>query len=215
VRVSALGSALAALAGALGKIALDVVLMAQTEVGELGEPAGDGRGGSSTMAHKHNPIGSALALACARRANAHAGLLTGSIAQEHERAAGAWHAEWDSLTGVLAASGGAAASMAEVLGGLVVHIDRMAANLALTRGLVLSERLVFALAERLGQTDARAMVSEAAARAAERGTPLRDELAADRRVPLSAAELDAAFDPGTYTGAAEVFIDRALDLYRR
>ncbi len=198
----------------LGKIALDVVLMAQTEVGELGEPAGEGRGGSSTMAHKRNPVGSTLTLACARRANAHAGLLTGSLAQEHERAVGAWQAEWDAIAGVLAAAGGAAASMAEVLGGLEVHPERMRANLGLTRGLVLSERLVFELAARIGHSEARALVSEAAARAAERGTPLRDELAADRRMPLSAAELDAAFDPGTYTGAADVFIDRALELYR-
>jgi 3-carboxy-cis,cis-muconate cycloisomerase len=214
VRVAALGSALATLAGALGKIALDIVLLAQTEVGEVGEPAGEGRGGSSTMAHKHNPIGSTLALASARRAQAYAGLLTGSLVQEHERATGAWHAEWDGITGVLAAAGGAAAAMAEVLGGLEVHPERMRANLELTRGLVLSERLVFALAGRIGQAGARAAVSEAAARAAERGTALRDELAADRRVPLTAAELDAEFDPETYMGAAEVFIGRALDLYR-
>ena len=95
VRVAALGSALATLAGALGKIALDVVLMAQTEVGELSEPAGEGRGGSSTLAHKRNPVGSTLALACARKAQASATLLTGSLVQEHERAAGAWQAEWD------------------------------------------------------------------------------------------------------------------------
>jgi adenylosuccinate lyase len=101
-----------------------------------------------------------------------------------------------------------------VLAGLEVHEGAMRANLALTHGLVLSERLVFELAERIGQAGARALVSEAAARAAERGTPLRDELAADRRVPLSAGELDAAFDPGTYTGAADVFVDRALELYR-
>jgi len=90
----------------------------------------------------------------------------------------------------------------------------MRANLELTRGLVLSERLVFALAGRIGRAGARAAVSEATARAQERGTLLRDELDADRRVPLTAAELDAEFDPETYLGAAEVFIDRALDLYR-
>jgi 3-carboxy-cis,cis-muconate cycloisomerase len=214
VRVAALGSALATLAGALGKIALDVVLMAQTEVGELSEPAGEGRGGSSTLAHKRNPIGSTLALAGARRAQAHAGLLTGSLMQEHERAVGAWHAEWEGISGALAATGGAAANMAEVLGGLVVHTDRMQVNLAATRGLIMSERLVFALAERIGQEEARALVSEAGARAGERGTGLRDELAADRRMPMSSAELDAAFVPETYVGAADVFIDRALDLYR-
>jgi 3-carboxy-cis,cis-muconate cycloisomerase len=215
VRVAALGSALATLAGALGKIALDVVLMAQTEVGELSEPAGNGRGGSSTLAHKRNPIGSTLTLACARRAQAHAGLLTGSLLQEHERAAGAWHAEWEGIAGTLAATGGAAANMAEVLAGLEVHSDRMQANLGLTRGLIMSERLVFALADRIGHEEARALVSEAGARAGERGTGLRDELAADRRMPLSPAELDAAFVPETYVGAADVFVDRALELYRR
>ncbi|MDX6598706.1 MAG: 3-carboxy-cis,cis-muconate cycloisomerase [Gaiellales bacterium] len=214
VRVAALGSALATLAGSLGKIALDVVLMAQTEVGEVAEPAGQGRGGSSTMPHKQNPVGSILALACARRAQASAGLLTGGLVQEHERAAGAWQAEWDGVSGALAAAGGAAASMAEVLLGLRVDRSRMAANLALTRGLILSERLVFALAERVGQADAKQLVSAAAARAALRGTTLREELEASEDVLLTAAEIAVAFVPETYLGAADVFIDRALDLYR-
>jgi 3-carboxy-cis,cis-muconate cycloisomerase len=214
VRVAALGSALAILAGSLAKAGLDVVLMAQTEVGEVGEPGGEGRGGSSTLAHKRNPIGSTLAIACARRAQAYSSLLTGGLAQEHERAAGAWHAEWDGIAGVLAAAGGAAAAMAEVLEGLQVHPERMRANLAVTHGLILSERLVFALAPRLGHEAARRLVSESAVRAAERGTGLRDELAGDRRTPLSGAELDAAFEPETYVGAVDVFIDRALELHR-
>jgi 3-carboxy-cis,cis-muconate cycloisomerase len=215
VRVAALGSALAILAGALGKIALDVVLLAQTEVGEVAEPSAEGRGASSTMPHKRNPVGSLLALACARRAQACAGLLTGSLLQEHERATGAWQAEWEAISGGLAAAGGAAASMAEVLGGLQVHPERMAANLAATRGMIMSERIVFALAERIGQPDARALVNAAVARAGENGRELRDELGAVADLPLTAAELDAAFVPGTYVGAADVFIDRALELYRR
>ena len=215
VRVAALGSALSTLAGALGKVALDVVLMAQTEVGELSEPAGEGRGGSSTLAHKRNPVGSTLALACARKAQASATLLTGSLLQEHERAAGAWQAEWDGIAGTLAAAGGGASHMAEVLDGLVVHPERMRANLEATRGLIMSERLVFALAERLGREDAHTLVREAGTRAGELGTSLRDELAANEGMPLSAAELDLAFVPETYVGAADVFIDRALDSYRR
>jgi 3-carboxy-cis,cis-muconate cycloisomerase len=214
VRVAALGSALAALAGSLAKIALDVVLMAQTEVGELAEPAAPGRGGSSTMPHKQNPVGSILTLACTRRAQAAAGLLTGSLAGEHERAAGAWQSEWDAISGGLAAAGGAAASMAEVLVGLQVDGARMAANLELTRGLVLSERLVFALAERIGQSDAKRLVGEAGARAAERGTTLRAEVERAGEVSLTRAEIELAFVPETYVGAADVFIDRALDLYR-
>ena len=105
--------------------------------------------------------------------------------------------------------------MAEVLDGLVVHPERMRANLGATRGLIMSERLLLALAQDLGREDAHTLVREAGARAGERGTALRDELAADERMPLSSAELDVAFVPETYVGAADVFIDRALDLYRR
>jgi 3-carboxy-cis,cis-muconate cycloisomerase len=104
--------------------------------------------------------------------------------------------------------------MAEVLAGLLVDGARMAANLELTRGLVLSERLVFALAERMGHGDAKRLVSEAGARAAERGTTLRAELEAAGEVSLTRAEIELAFVPETYVGAADVFIDRALDLYR-
>ncbi len=215
VRSAALGSALAILAGALGKIALDVVLLAQTEVGEASEPAAKGRGASSTMPHKRNPVGSLLALACARKAQACAGLLIGALPQEHERAAGAWQAEWEAVEGSLAAAGGAAASMAEVLGGLRVHPERMAANLAATRGLIMSERIAFTLAERIGQADARALVDAAVARAGDNGSELRAELEAVPDLPLTSAELDAAFVPGTYVGAADAFIDRALELYRR
>ncbi len=215
VRVAALGSALAILAGALGKIALDVVLLAQTEVGEVSEPSASGRGRSSTMPHKHNPVGSLLTLACARRAQAAAGLLAGSLVQEHERAAGAWQAEWEAIASCLASAGGAAASMAEVLGGLEVHRARMDANLATTRGLIMSERIAFALAERIGQARARALVNDAVARASERGSELRAELGAVADLPLTPAELDALFIPATYVGAADAFIDRALELYRR
>jgi 3-carboxy-cis,cis-muconate cycloisomerase len=167
------------------------------------------------MPHKQNPVGSLLALACARKAQACAGLLIGALPQEHERAAGAWQAEWEAVTGVLAAAGGAAASMAEVLGGLRVHPGRMAANLAATRGLIMSERIAFALAERIGQADARALVNAAVARASANRSDLRDELAAEPDLALTAAELDAAFDPGTYVGAADTFVDRALELYRK
>jgi 3-carboxy-cis,cis-muconate cycloisomerase len=215
VRVAALGSALAILAGALAKIALDVVLLAQTEIGEAGEPTAAGRGASSTMPHKRNPVGSLLTIACARKAGACAGLLIGAMPQEHERAAGAWQAEWEALTGVLAAAGGAASSMADVLRGLEVHPGRMAANLAATRGLIMSERVAFALADRIGQADARALVEAAVARAGANDSTLRDELAAVADLPLTAAELDAVFVPETYVGAADAFVDRALELYRR
>jgi 3-carboxy-cis,cis-muconate cycloisomerase len=200
VRVAELGSALAVAAGAAAKIGLDVVLLAQTEVGEAAEPAGEGRGGSSTMPHKENPVGSTLALACARHAQAAAGLLLGSLVQAHERAVGAWQAEWWALNDALAFGGGAVASMREVVEGLRVDVERMRANLELTDGLVMAEAASFALAERLGRTEARELVTRAA-----RGGSFREELAGE--LPPD------ALDPRGYLGSAGVFVDRALALY--
>jgi 3-carboxy-cis,cis-muconate cycloisomerase len=217
-RVAALGSALAVAAGALAKVALDVELMAQTEVGEVAEPGGGGRGGSSTMPHKRNPVGSTLARACALRVQGAAGVLLAAMAQqEHERAAGAWHAEWESLTDALAYTGGSAAAMRTALEGLEVRPERMRANLELTRGLLLAEHAMMELAERIGRGEAKRVVEAAAARATESGGELRDELAADAAVSehLSAAEIDRALDPAGYLGSADAFIDRALERYRR
>jgi 3-carboxy-cis,cis-muconate cycloisomerase len=217
VRFADLGSSLDAAAGFLAKIALDVALLAQTEVAEVAEPASPGRGGSSTMPHKRNPVGSALAAACARQVHAASSVLTGGLAQEHERAAGAWQAEWQSLASALALTGGAAASIREVLEGLEVDAERMRRNLDATDGLIMAERVSFLLAERIGRSEAHELVTDACARAVSSRRALRDELASDERVAelLSAEQLDAAFDPAGYVGSAEAFVDRALDLYRR
>jgi 3-carboxy-cis,cis-muconate cycloisomerase len=129
LRIADLGAALALTAGALEKIALDVVLLSQTEVGEVAEPSGGGRGGSSSMAHKRNPVGSVLAIACARRVRGDAGVLLAAMPQEHERAAGAWQSEWAPLSDALALTGGAAAAMREALQGLEVRPERMRENL--------------------------------------------------------------------------------------
>jgi 3-carboxy-cis,cis-muconate cycloisomerase len=133
MRIADLGAALAITAGALEKIALDVVLLSQTEVGEVAEPSGGGRGGSSSMSHKRNPVGSVLAIACARRVRGDAGVLLAAMAQELERAAGAWHSEWGPLSSALALTGGAASSIQESLEGLEVRPDRMERNLELLR----------------------------------------------------------------------------------
>jgi 3-carboxy-cis,cis-muconate cycloisomerase len=212
IRIAELGAALDVAAGALDKIALDVVLLAQTEVGEAREPAG---GGSSTLPHKRNPVGSTLARACARHVHAHAAVLSGGLAQEHERAIGAWHAEWEALSGALAFAGGTAATVRAVLEGLEVDAERMRENLDATGGLIMAERVSGLLVEQLGRLEAHELVGEASARAAESGRTLRDELLEDSRVELDEDELDAAFDPTTYLGSAETFVDRALALYRR
>jgi 3-carboxy-cis,cis-muconate cycloisomerase len=211
VRIAELGAALATTSGVLAKIALDVVLLAQTEVDEAREEIG---GGSSTLPHKHNPIESTLARACARLVDGYASVLTSGLDQEHERAAGAWHAEWEALSGALAYTGGAAYAVARAVGSLQVDAERMRRNLDETNALVLAERVSFALAARYGRAEGHDIVREAATRVAASGRSLSDELRDDERVELSDSELDALLDPATYLGSAEAFVDRALELYR-
>ena len=197
-RVAELGAALAIAAGVAAKIAVDLVLLAQTEVAEVTEGHGTGR--SSTMPHKQNPVGSTLARANARLATGHATVLLGSLEGEHERAAGAWQAEWPSLVGALAHTGGALHALAGALESLSVDAGRMRRNLDLTGGLVMAERISLALMDRLGRSEAQAVVRAAAARASGTGTSLADALLGDPRVGLDAAELEALLDPCTYLG---------------
>jgi 3-carboxy-cis,cis-muconate cycloisomerase len=208
VRLAELGSALAICAGVAAKIGLDVALRSQIEVGEVREAAG---GGSSTMPQKRNPVHATIARACARVAAGHASVLQASLPGELERAAGAWHAEWDALTGVLAYGGAAVAAAAASLDGLVVDADRMRANLDATGGLVVSERVALRLAGELGRDAAQELVAAAAATE----QPFREALVADSRLPLSVEELDALLDPTTYVGSADVLVERALTQYHR
>ena len=205
-RVAELGAALDGVAGAAAKVGRDIVLLAQSEVGEVAEASG---GRSSTMPQKRNPVRSTLAVACSRLANAHAGVLLAGLAHEHERAVGGWHAEWEALSGALAFTGGAAAATADALTGLEVDAGRMRANLEAGGGLVVAERISFALAPRLGRAHAHDVVAEAA-----RAPSFRDALLADERTGLSADELDALLDPTGYLGAAEALVDRALGAYQ-
>jgi 3-carboxy-cis,cis-muconate cycloisomerase len=190
---------------------LDVVLLAQTEVGELREGA---NGGSSTLPHKRNPVSATLARACAQLVSGYASVLSASLAQEHERAAGAWHAEWEALSGALAYTGGATHAIAAAIASLEIDAERMRANLEATDGLVVAERVSFLLAERYGRAEGHAIARDAARRAAARGGSFEAELRADDRVDLPAEQLANALDPTTYLGSAEAFVDRALDLYR-
>ena len=215
-RVADLGAALALAAGALEKIARDVTLLAQTEVAEVAEPADGGRGGSSTLPHKRNPAGSVLAIACAGRVRGEASILLAAMAQEHERAAGAWQAEWEALSGALAYTGGAAAAVREVLEGLEVRSERMRENLDMTGGLVLAESVSLALGRRIGRSQAHRLVEAASRRAVETGRPLREELLVDEavRAELSEEEIDRALAVDGYAGAAGEFVERALGRYR-
>jgi 3-carboxy-cis,cis-muconate cycloisomerase len=211
-RVAEVATTLALIVGTLGKLARDVSLLMQTEVGEAAEPAAPGRGGSSTMPHKHNPVGSAIILAAAARVPALASIMLGSMVQEHERGLGGWHAEWETLPEICALAAGALAQAIAVVEGLHVDAHRMAENLDLTHGLILAEAVSMALAEKLGKAQAHSLVEEASARSAARREPLRMALAADARVTahLSAVDIERLTDPRHYLGQAERLVARAL-----
>ena len=215
-RVAEVAAALGVAAGGLGKLALDVTLLAQTELGEVTEAAGQGRGGSSTLPHKRNPITAVLVVAATRRVPGLVATLLGSMAQEQERATGAWHAEWEPQAELLGLVGGAAARTRELLQGLEVHPERMRRNLEATGGLLLAERVAAALAGPLGRTGAQDLVQRLSRRAADTGQSLRAELAADPTVRehLDETGLDRLLDPEGYLGAAEQLIDRALAAHR-
>jgi 3-carboxy-cis,cis-muconate cycloisomerase len=206
-RIAELGGALDVCASVLAKIGLDLVLLAQTEVGEVRERTD---GGSSTMPQKRNPVRSVLARACAELVSGYASVLARSVVQEHERAAGAWQAEWEALSGALAYAGGAAWNIAEAVENLEVDTDRMRVNLELTDGLIVAERLSIVV----GGGEAHDAVRDAAHRTAASGRTFADELRADGRVDLSDAALAEALDPTTYLGKSEAFVDRALERYR-
>ncbi len=192
--VAELGAALALVAGALGKFAVDVVLLAQTEIGEVAEPAASGRGGSSAMPHKRNPVLATMIRSAALRVPAYAQILFQAQAAGLERPAGEWHAEWQPLGDSLRLVGGAAETAAELAGGLEVFPDRMRANL---RDELVSEHVAAELAERDGKAAARAAVAEAA----RDGRPLGDLL-------------PGGADPAELVGCAPELVDRALAAYR-
>jgi 3-carboxy-cis,cis-muconate cycloisomerase len=223
LRIVQLAAALAAVCAALGKVARDITLLAQTEVGEVAEGGnGPRQGGSSTMPHKRNPVRSVLILGATRRAPGLLATVTAAAEQELQRAAGAWHAEWEPVRDLLRLTGSAASWAASVLAGLRVDAGRMRANLDLTRGLIMAESVAALLAPALGQLAANDLVAAAAARAADGGIALTDALLADqeaasamREVGLGQAELEAATDPARYLGASAQFVDRALAAHRR
>ena len=201
--------ALATATGALGKIAVDVRSLSRTEVAEVAEPAADGRGGSSAMPQKRNPVLSTMIISAATQVGALAGGLSQAMLAEDERPAGAWQAEWQPMRDCLRLAGGAAWTAAELVSGLTVDTDRMRANLDLTGGLIVTERIAAALAPRLGRMEARAAVSTAAAPGA--GSDTRRFLAElSSATGISAAELRPLLDPTAYLGAAGALVDRAL-----
>jgi 3-carboxy-cis,cis-muconate cycloisomerase len=232
LRVLELAAALAGADSVLSKIARDVTLLAQTEVAEVREgpggeadgPGGDSprRGGSSAMPNKQNPVAAIAILGCAKRAPGLLATLAAAGEQEHQRAAGAWHAEWEPLADLLTVTGSAASWAADLLGGLVVDRNRMSANLAAAHGLPLAEHVTSLLAGTLGRAAAHDLVAEAGTRAVSAGVPLRDALLGLPRpaeqlekAGITPEQIDAALDPARYLGAAREFTDAALTAHDR
>jgi 3-carboxy-cis,cis-muconate cycloisomerase len=259
LRIIDLATALARVTAVLGKIARDVTLLAQSEVGEVSEgggsegggsegggsreagggggsggggsggpPSNQGgpgghpaasprRGGSSAMPHKHNPVAAIAILGCTRQAPGLLATLVACAEQEHQRAAGAWHAEWEPLTALLRLTGSAASWAAELMCRLTVDAARMAANLAATKDLPLAEHVTSLLAGVLGGVQAHDLVAEAGQRAVNAGLPLRDVLLAVPKLEgqlasagITAEQIESALEPAGYLGATDVFITAAL-----
>jgi 3-carboxy-cis,cis-muconate cycloisomerase len=211
-RFAEVATTLGLLVGTLGKLARDISLMAQTEVGETLEPAAPGKGGSSTLPHKRNPVGSAVVLAAAIRVPALVSTMLAAMVQEHERGLGGWHAEWDTLPEIFMLAAGALSHTIQIVDGLEVHEGKMAQNLEATRGLILAEAIAIALAKHMGRMPAHHLIEQASRKALESGRSLQDVLVEDKQVRdhLSPTEIDKLLDPKNYTGSAESMIDQVL-----
>jgi 3-carboxy-cis,cis-muconate cycloisomerase len=235
LRIVEVAASCAGAAAVLGKIARDVTLLAQSEVAEVreGEPevaevregarpgAGTRRGGSSAMPHKRNPVAAIAILGCTRQVPGLLATLTAAAEQEHQRAAGAWHSEWEPFSGLLRLTGSAASWGAELLDGLTADPARMRANLDAAGGFPLAERVSGLLTPAVGAVAAHDLVAEASAEAAAAGLPLRAALLGHpglrRRLDaagVTPAQAEAALDPAGYLGAAGEFVDAALAAHR-
>jgi 3-carboxy-cis,cis-muconate cycloisomerase len=211
-RIAEAASVFAILCGSCGKIARDVSLLMQTDVAEAFEPSGEGRGGSSTMPHKRNPVAAATALAAATMAPNLAATIFAAQVQDHERSAGPWHAEWPTLPTLQLVTSGALAAIVDIAEGLEIDVARMRANLDATGGLIMAEAVTFALAETIGKSDAHHLVEAAAKKAITGKQHLRDVLTSDPKITahLSADKIAKLFDPIAYQGVSQALIDRLL-----
>jgi 3-carboxy-cis,cis-muconate cycloisomerase len=215
-RVAEIATTLGLLAGTLGKIGCDISLLSQTEIAEVAEPSGAGRGGSSTLPHKRNPVTSAVLLAAAMRVPALVSTMLSGMVQQYERGLGGWHAEWETLPEIVQLTGGALHHLSETLPNLEIDAAKMRENLEITHGLIFAEAVAMTLGEELGRMAAHQLVEAACQRARVENKHLRLVLSQDREVTkhLNAEKLDEFFDPARYLGVTERFIGRTLDSHR-
>ena len=210
-RLVEFGSVLGLIAGSLGKVGRDISLLMQTEAAEVFEPSAPGKGGSSTMPHKRNPVGSAVLISAATRVPGLLSILFSAMPQEHERSLGLWHAEWETLPEICCVVSGALVQALNIAQGLEVDSERMARNLDLTHGLVLAEAVSIVLAQRVGRETAHHLLEQCCKRAVAEQRHLRAVLGDEPQITaqLSADELDRLLDPAHYLGQATTWVERA------
>jgi len=215
-RVAAIVAAVGIAAGSAAKIAHDIALLAQTEVGEVAEASAPGKGGSSALPHKRNPVDAMQALAAGRLATGVVPVVLSALAHEHERAIGGWQAEWAAIPDLFRYAAGAIAYTRQAMQGLQADPQRMRANLDLSGGLMMAEALTLALAEQIGLSEARRIVETACDQARTAGGSLQQAAHDDPRIraAMSPEVIDRALDPAAYLGSADRLIDRALAAYR-
>lgn len=211
-RMAEIATTLGLFCGTLGKMARDISLHTQTEFGEVFEPRSDGRGGSSSMPHKHNPVTCAIVLSAAARVPPLVSAMLAAMVQEQERGLGGWHSEWETLPEIVRLTAGALHHLTTTVSELHVDSERMRQNLDLTQGLIFAEAIAMALAEKMPRHEAHELVQKACKRAQSARRDLRSVLAQDAiiKTSLSNAELDRLFTPANYLGVADQFIDRVL-----
>ncbi|WP_339430671.1 3-carboxy-cis,cis-muconate cycloisomerase [Pseudomonas sp. EA_65y_Pfl2_P78] len=211
-RVVEFGAALGLIAGSLGKLGRDISLLMQTEVAEVFEPSAPGKGGSSTMPHKRNPVGAAVLIGAATRVPGLVSTLFSAMPQEHERSLGLWHAEWETLPEICCLVSGSLQQARLLADGLEVDAARMARNLELTLGLVLAEAVSIVLAQRVGRDTAHHLLERCCKRAVAEQRHLRAVLGDEPEITaqLSNAELDHLLNPAHYLGQAHVWVERAV-----
>lgn len=211
-RVVEFAAVLGLIAGSLGKLGRDISLLMQTEAGEVFEPSAPGKGGSSTMPHKRNPVGAAVLIGAATRVPGLLSTLFSAMPQEHERSLGLWHAEWETLPEICCLVSGSLQQALLIAKGLEVDAERMARNLDLTQGLVLAEAVSIVLAQRVGRDTAHHLLEQCCKRAVAEQRHLRAVLGDEPQVTaeLSVAELDHLLDPAHYLGQAKTWVERAV-----
>jgi 3-carboxy-cis,cis-muconate cycloisomerase len=212
-RLAEVATTLGLLAGNLGKIAKDISLLMQTEIAEVFEPSGAGKGGSSTMPHKRNPVGCLAILANAQRVPSLVATLLGSLVQDHERATGAWHAEWETLRDLVQLTAGALHQAVEVTDGLEVDKSQMGRNIELTHGLIFAENVSLALADKIGKQESHQLIENCCHAVQAKGGHLKEALLDNPTVMqhLTAAQMESLFDPAKSLGLSEEWINRVIE----